>query len=92
MGHSEECLRHPVEATNLLVIDGRGVGAKEFPAEANGVLDSVQIPQLLDTRRPASNPLRWRCARRVYVHQVIPDFSGDNDPRRPIFRSGTLAK
>jgi hypothetical protein len=44
-----------VEASNLLVIDGRRVGAKEFPAEANGALDSVHIQELLDARRPAFN-------------------------------------
>jgi hypothetical protein len=114
------------EATNLLVIDGRRVGAKEFPAEANGALDSVHIQQLLDARRPAFNAfalaLRAAGLRAVaaidakdpaelvkvggdideiceschlafwYPNQVIPDFPGDNDPRRPIFRSGTLIK
>jgi hypothetical protein len=44
-----------VEAGNLLAIDGRRVGAKEFPAEANGALDSVHIQRLLDANRPAFN-------------------------------------
>jgi hypothetical protein len=44
-----------VEATNLLVIDGRRVGAKEFPAEADGALDSVHIQKLVDARRPMFN-------------------------------------
>ncbi|MEA3105984.1 MAG: hypothetical protein QOI88_589 [Gammaproteobacteria bacterium] len=44
-----------VEATNLLVIDGRRVGAKEFPAEAEGALDSAHIQELIDARRPAFN-------------------------------------
>jgi hypothetical protein len=41
-----------VEATNLLVIDGRRVGAKEFPAEADGALDSLHIQELVDAKRP----------------------------------------
>jgi hypothetical protein len=44
-----------VEAGNLLVIDGRKVGASEFPAEANGALDSAHIQQLVDARRPVFN-------------------------------------
>jgi hypothetical protein len=44
-----------VEATNLLVIDGRRVGAKEFSAEADGALDSVHIQELIDAKRPAFN-------------------------------------
>jgi hypothetical protein len=44
-----------IEATNLLVIDGRRVGAKEFPAEADGALDSVHIQKLVDARRPMFN-------------------------------------
>jgi hypothetical protein len=40
-----------VEATNLLVIDGRRVGAKEFP----GALDSVHIQGLVDAKRPTFN-------------------------------------
>ena len=44
-----------VEASNLLVIDARRVGAKEFPAGANGALDSVHIQELIEARRPAFN-------------------------------------
>jgi hypothetical protein len=44
-----------VEATNLLVIDGRRVGAKQFPAEADGALDSVHIQELVDAKRPTFN-------------------------------------
>lgn len=40
------------EAANLLAIDGRRVGRKEFAAEADGALDSVHIQQLLDGHRP----------------------------------------
>jgi hypothetical protein len=40
-----------IEATNLLVMDGRRVGAKEFPAEAEGALDSTQIQALIDAKR-----------------------------------------
>jgi hypothetical protein len=44
-----------VEATNLLVIDGRRVGATDFPAEAAGALGSVQIQALMAAQRPAFN-------------------------------------
>jgi hypothetical protein len=44
-----------VEATNLLVIDGRHVGARDFPAEADGALDSTHIDALIAARRPAFN-------------------------------------
>jgi hypothetical protein len=44
-----------VEATNLLVIDGRRVGAKDFPAEAEGALDSLHIQALVDAKRPTFN-------------------------------------
>jgi hypothetical protein len=44
-----------VEATNLLVIDGRRVGAREFPAEADGALDSAHIEALIAAKRPAFN-------------------------------------
>jgi hypothetical protein len=44
-----------VEATNLLVIDGRRVGVREFPAEADGALDSAHIEVLIAARRPAFN-------------------------------------
>jgi len=40
-----------IEASNLLAIDGRQVGAKPFPAEAEGALDSVQIQQRIADRR-----------------------------------------
>ena len=38
------------EAANLLAIDGRRVGRRDFPAEADGALDSVHIQELLDAR------------------------------------------
>jgi hypothetical protein len=41
-----------VEATNLLVIEGRRVGASEFPAEAAGALDSAHIQALIAAKRP----------------------------------------
>lgn len=44
-----------IEAANLLVMDGRRVGAKDFPAEADGALDSKQIQALIDTRRAQFN-------------------------------------
>jgi hypothetical protein len=44
-----------IEATNLLVMEGRRVGAKEFPAEADGALDSKQIQALIDAKRPQFN-------------------------------------
>ena len=44
-----------IEASNLLVMDGRRVGAKEFPAEADGALDSRQIQALIDAKRPQFN-------------------------------------
>jgi hypothetical protein len=44
-----------VEASNLLVMDGRRVGAKEFPAEADGALDSQQIQTLIAAKRPQFN-------------------------------------
>jgi hypothetical protein len=44
-----------VEATNLLLIDGRRVGAKDFPAEAEGALDSLHIQALVDAKRPTFN-------------------------------------
>ena len=115
-----------VETSNLLIIDGRRVGAKEFPAEANGALDSVHIQQLLEARRPAFNAfaaaLREAGLRAIaaidakdpvalvkaggeidevcegchltfwYPNQVIPAYPSSDDPRRPIFRAGTLTK
>jgi hypothetical protein len=44
-----------VEATNLLVMEGRRVGVREFPAEANGALDSVHIQALIAAKRPTFN-------------------------------------
>jgi hypothetical protein len=44
-----------IEATNLLMMDGRRVGAKEFAAEADGALDSKQIQVLIDAQRPQFN-------------------------------------
>jgi hypothetical protein len=44
-----------IEATNLLMMEGRRVGAKEFPAEADGALDSKQIQALLDSKRAQFN-------------------------------------
>jgi hypothetical protein len=40
-----------IEASNLLVIEGRQVGAKPFPAEAQGALDSAQIQQRIAGER-----------------------------------------
>jgi putative CocE/NonD family hydrolase len=42
-----------VEATNLLIMEGRRVVATEFPAEAGGALDSVHIQALIAANRPA---------------------------------------
>jgi hypothetical protein len=44
-----------IEAANLLVMEGRRVGAKDFAAEAAGALDSKQIQALLDSKRPVFN-------------------------------------
>jgi cytochrome c556 len=44
-----------IEASNLLVMGGRRVGAKEFPAEADGALDSKQIQALMDAKRSQFN-------------------------------------
>jgi hypothetical protein len=44
-----------VEASNLLVMDGRHVGAKEFPAEADGALDSEHIQALIAAKRQVFN-------------------------------------
>jgi hypothetical protein len=44
-----------IEAGNLLAMDGRRVGAKEFPAEADGALDSKQIQALIEARRSQFN-------------------------------------
>lgn len=40
-----------IEASNLLAIEGRQVGAKPFPAEAEGALDSVQIQRRIADER-----------------------------------------
>jgi hypothetical protein len=40
-----------IEASNLLAIEGRQVGAKPFPAEAAGALDSAQIQQRIADER-----------------------------------------
>jgi cytochrome c556 len=40
-----------IEASNLLAIEGRQVGAKPFPAEAEGALDSAQIQQRIAAER-----------------------------------------
>jgi len=42
-----------IEATNLLVIGGRRVGTREFPAEADGALDSAHIQKLIRQKRAA---------------------------------------
>jgi len=44
-----------VESANLLVIEGRRVGASDFPAEAEGALDSTHIQELITTKRPTFN-------------------------------------
>ena len=43
------------EAGNLLLMEDRRVGAKEFPAEAEGALDSAQIQERIAANRPAFN-------------------------------------
>jgi len=59
-----------VEATNLLVIEDRRVGATDFPAEASGALDSVHIQALIAAIRPASrSPRRW-CVRDASAGRV----------------------
>jgi hypothetical protein len=40
-----------IEASNLLAIEGRQVGAKPFPAEAEGALDSDQIQRRIADER-----------------------------------------
>jgi hypothetical protein len=42
-----------IEASNLLIISGRHVAVKSFPAEAEGALNSAQIEQRLAANRPA---------------------------------------
>jgi hypothetical protein len=115
-----------IESTNLLVMDGRQVGAKEFPAEADGALDSRQIQALIDAKRPQFNAfaaaLRENALKALaaidakdpaalvkaggeieavceachltfwYPNQIIPPFPKDDDPSRPIFRSGTAKR
>lgn len=44
-----------LEATNLLLIDGRRVSSTPFAAEAQGALDSTQIEQRIDADRPTFN-------------------------------------
>ena len=112
-----------VEGTNLLVMDGRRVGAKEFAAEAAGALDSAHIQQRIaadrtafegfaaalregglsaiaavDAKDPAALLAAGGALDQVcenchlafwYPNQVIPSFPRDDDPRHPIFRSGT---
>jgi len=41
-----------VESANLLVIPGRRVGVRPFPAEAAGAVDSAQIQELIAAQRP----------------------------------------
>jgi hypothetical protein len=41
-----------LESANLLVIPGRRVGLRPFPAEATGALDSAQIQELINAQRP----------------------------------------
>jgi cytochrome c556 len=43
------------ESANLLVIEGRRVGVRDFPAEATGALDSAHIQDLIAAQRPAFN-------------------------------------
>ena len=40
-----------IEASNLLAIDGRQVGVKPFPAEAEGALDSTEIQRHIAAER-----------------------------------------
>jgi hypothetical protein len=44
-----------VESTNLLAIEGRRVGVRDFPAEATGALDSAHIQDLIAAQRPTFN-------------------------------------
>jgi hypothetical protein len=44
-----------IEASNLLMIEGRRVAVTPFPAEAEGALDSAQIEQRLAANRPVFN-------------------------------------
>jgi hypothetical protein len=115
-----------VEATNLLVIDGRRVGVREFPAEAEGALDSAHIEALIAARRPVFTTFAVALRRAGlaaidaidakdpaalvkaggdmdevceachltfwYPNQVIPEFPGEGDPQRPIFRAGSPPK
>lgn len=44
-----------MESSNLLMIDGRRVGRIEFPAEADGALDSTHIEELIAAQRSTFN-------------------------------------
>jgi hypothetical protein len=44
-----------VESSNLLVLEGRAVGARAFAAEAAGALDSTDIQKLISTKRATFN-------------------------------------
>jgi hypothetical protein len=44
-----------VESSNLLVLEGRAVGARSFAAEAAGALDSTEIQQLIHAKRATFN-------------------------------------
>ena len=44
-----------VESANWLVVEGRRVGVRDFPAEATGALDSVHIQELIAAQRPTFN-------------------------------------
>ncbi len=44
-----------IEGTNLLVMEGRRVGARDFPAEADGALNSTQISERIAADRPTFN-------------------------------------
>src|ERR1700722_6715767 len=44
-----------VESSNLLILEGRAVGARAFAAEAAGALDSADIQKLISTKRATVN-------------------------------------
>src|SRR5882724_645604 len=88
-----------VEATNLLVIDGRrpafngfAAALREAGSRAIAAIDAkdpvalVRAGGEIDAVCEACHLTFW------YPGQVIPAFPAANDPRRPIFRAGTSAK
>ncbi len=75
------------ESANLLLIDGRRVGAHDFPAEAQGALDLARIQELIAAKRASFNA--FAAALRAAALASLAAIDAQ-DPTRLVSAGGTI--